>query len=153
ALRLPDLAAEVTFSALLHEVRESLLAAYEHGAYPLIRLAEDLDLPRDPRRLAHISTVFNIEQTRSGIDFGEKCVVRATIPPSTRAATFDCIFTIVQDGQELSVDVIYNKSLYDEATVRRWTAQYETLLAGVAADPGQQLSALPLLPEPERRLV
>lgn len=153
ALRSPDLAGDVRFSALLQEVRRGLLAAYQHGAYPLIRLAEDLSLPRDPRRLAHISTVFNIEQTRSGIDFGESCTVRATIPPSTRAATFDLIFTIVQDGQELSLDVIYNKSLYADATIRRWAAEYETLLAGVAADPGQQLSELPLLPAPERRLV
>ena len=153
ALRSPELAGDVRFSVLLQDVRRGLLAAYKHGAYPLIRLAEDLGLPRDPRRLAHISTVFNIEQTRSGIDFGENCTVRASIPPSTRAATFDFIFTAVQDGQELSLDVIYNKSLYEEATVRRWAAEYETLLAGVAADPGQRLSELPLLPEPERRLV
>jgi amino acid adenylation domain-containing protein len=153
ALRSSDVTGDVTFSALLQDVRQGLLAAYEHGAYPLIRLAEDLGLPRDPRRLAHISTVFNIEQTRSGIDFGENCTARATIPPSTRAATFDFIFTIVQDGQELSVDVIYNKSLYADATVRRWAAEYEALLTGVAADPRQQLSELPLLPEPERRLV
>jgi hypothetical protein len=152
-LRSPSFSDDTRFSDLLRDVRTRLLAAYEYGAYPLARIAEDLDLPRNPRYLAHVSTVFNIEQVRSGLDFGAELEVRGTIPPSTRGATFDLVLTIVQDGQALFLDVIYNHSLYRDETIRRWASQYETLLVGASADPGRRISELPLLSEQERQLV
>ena len=46
--------------------------------------------------------------------------------------------------------VEYNSDLFDEATMKRLLEHFANLLRGVAANPAQRLSELPLLGEAER---
>ncbi|BBA33066.1 putative linear pentadecapeptide gramicidin synthetase LgrB [Methylocaldum marinum] len=54
-------------------------------------------------------------------------------------------------GSELSLVVVYDAHRFEAATIARLLTHVETVLGGIAADPGQRLSALPLVPEPEAR--
>src|SRR6185437_12290060 len=76
-----------------------------------------------------------------------------TVDVSGQPANFDltCEFQVVAGG--LRGSLVYNTDLFDAATMQRMAQQLSLLLAGVAADPGQQLVRLPLLPEHERNRV
>ncbi|HEY0179320.1 MAG TPA: amino acid adenylation domain-containing protein, partial [Dokdonella sp.] len=48
------------------------------------------------------------------------------------ALLWDLFFNLNDSGHALTLDLHYRTGLYDEATVRRWIAQYESILAAVA---------------------
>ncbi|OYD96430.1 non-ribosomal peptide synthetase [Nostoc sp. 'Peltigera membranacea cyanobiont' 210A] len=55
----------------------------------------------------------------------------------------------VPDSQ-LSVQISYDSCRFDAATITRMLGHFQTILAGIAINPRQRLSELPLLTEPER---
>src|SRR5580700_9129434 len=48
------------------------------------------------------------------------------------------------------LSTLYSTDLYDDDRMERFLGHYCTLLEGIAADPNQRLSSLPLLTQPER---
>ena len=60
-------------------------------------------------------------------------------------AKCDLILSVKDTMQGLAGSMEYSTDLWDPATIRRMLGHFETLPAGIAADPGQTLSALPLL--------
>ncbi|HEY0607136.1 MAG TPA: amino acid adenylation domain-containing protein [Herpetosiphonaceae bacterium] len=59
----------------------------------------------------------------------------------------------VQPGAELSIELDYAISHFDDATIRRMLDHWLTLLTAIAADPNRRLYELPVMPEAERQLV
>ena len=53
----------------------------------------------------------------------------------------------------LTLECQYNTNLFDADTIRRRMAEFETLLAGIVANPDQSIAKLPLLPEAEQQLL
>jgi aspartate racemase len=66
-------------------------------------------------------------------------------------AKFDLTLFMQQASTGLTATIEYNTDLFDGATVERMLGHLQTLLEGLAADPRQRLSALPLLTEAERQ--
>jgi acyl-CoA synthetase (AMP-forming)/AMP-acid ligase II len=53
----------------------------------------------------------------------------------------------------LSLECYYNTDLFQAQTIRRRLEEFEVLLEGIVASPGQAIAALPLLPESELQLL
>ena len=72
-----------------------------------------------------------------------------------QAAMLDLSMTMVEAGGAVTAYLQYNTDLFDAATIARLTAEFQTLLAGIAADPARRLSALPLQPDaqPSRHVI
>jgi non-ribosomal peptide synthetase component F len=69
-------------------------------------------------------------------------------------ATAHCDLSLLLDtGQALTGSIEYSTDLCDVATIMRMLGHFETLLRGIAADPGRKLSTLPLMSAPERRQI
>ena len=66
-------------------------------------------------------------------------------------AKFDLTLYVAEAGGELIITANYNTDLFAAATITRMLRHLQTLLDGVIANPGQRLSALPLLMAAERR--
>ena len=64
---------------------------------------------------------------------------------------FDLFLNVVESDDGLILDCDYNRDLLDRATIERWLQHLETLLEGLAANPNQVVSGLPLLAEAERQ--
>ena len=56
-----------------------------------------------------------------------------------------------QPDQGLRGSVAYGVDLFEAATIRRLVGHFQTLLAGIAADPGQPVCELPILTASERQ--
>ena len=54
-------------------------------------------------------------------------------------------------GSELSLEIAYDCSRFDDATITRMLGHFQTLLEGIITDPDKRIVDLPLLREAERQ--
>jgi len=139
---------DLSGAVFLEQVRQTLLAAYDHQNYTYGRLVRKLALTKDPSRLPLTEVQFNLERIGDGLQFEGFTV---EIDPSPKSfVNFDIFLNVVESKDALVLNCDYSTGLFDEATISRWLGHYETLLLGMVADVHQPISALPLLDEAGR---
>src|SRR5260370_34167812 len=65
-------------------------------------------------------------------------------------ANFDLTLDIVEQNEQLVCLFEANADLFEADTIERMMGHFQILLEGIAKNPGQKVSELPLLTEPER---
>jgi amino acid adenylation domain-containing protein len=145
-----DLSGNPTFRELLRRVREVALGAYAHQDLPFEQLVEEL---QPERRLSH-SPLFQVMFSLQNAPRQALYLPSLTLTPLTLGsgtAKFDLTLSLVEEASGLVASWEYNTDLFDPATITRMGGHFQTLLAGIVADPMQRLSDLPLLTAAERR--
>lgn len=162
-----DFSANPTFKDLLIQARQTVIGAIEHQDYPFPLLVERLQPHRDPSYSPLFQTVFVWDQLHqfegaSGVFaathaawFGQSDVAtrlaREKLPVESlllnqQGAAFDLTLRMRElDNGDLAADLRYNTDLFDAAAIARLGEQFQTLLAGIAAQPEQRVDSLPLL--------
>ena len=136
-------------SSMLTQVRSALLDAYDHQNYTYGSLIKKLGLRRDPSRLPLVEVQFNLERVGTGLSF-PGLEVRVDTCPKT-SVNFDLFLNVTESDEGLRFDCDFNSDLFDVATIERWLQHLEILLEGMVANPGKQVSVIPILSEAERR--
>lgn len=156
-----DLSGNPTFIELLHRVRETALEAYAHQDLPFEILVEELHPERDLRLTPLFQVMFVFQDVPipavelpgltmqvfeftgevAGFDFGL----------DTGTAVYDLFLEMTEKPDGLIGAIRYDTDLFEAATITRMIGHFETLLAGIVADPSQRISTLPLLLETERQ--
>jgi amino acid adenylation domain-containing protein len=139
------------FGDFLRTVKSSVLDAYDHQHFTFGTLLQKLDPPRDPSRVPLVPCIFNLDPPLSQLSFSGLTHELELNP--RRCFQFDLGFNVVDTRGTLVVECDYNTDLFLPATIERWLRHYQTLLAGVVADPAAPIENLPLLSPEERRLV
>lgn len=140
--------ANLRFNELLSETKVTVLDGYDHYQVAFGRILQMLKIERDMSRLPLVEAIFNLDKDGEAPGFSHLNSKIAQAPK--RAANFDLFFNINEIEGELVVDCDYSSKLFDESTIRRWIAHFETLLAGIAANPYARISDLPLLTSEQR---
>ncbi|MGD2089945.1 MAG: amino acid adenylation domain-containing protein [Candidatus Aminicenantes bacterium] len=140
---------DMRFQELLHRVQQVALEAYAHQDLPFEKLVEEIS----PERNLGLSPLFQVmlvmqnapreELKSAGLKIRSRRIERGT-------TQFDFTLTAREMTKTISLDLIYNADLFDSARMTRMLGHYQVLLAGIVANPGQQLSKLPLLTDLER---
>jgi amino acid adenylation domain-containing protein len=142
-------AADSTAAQFLQQMKQTVLAGYEHQNYTYGRLVRKLQIPRDPSRLPLTEVQFNLERVGGDMQFDG---FQAEADPNPKSfVNFDVFLNVVESKDGLMLDCDYNTGLFDEATIARWLSHYETLLLGMVENADQTLARLPLLNEADRR--
>jgi amino acid adenylation domain-containing protein len=147
-----DLSGNPTFRELLLRVREVTLGAYDHPDVPFEQLVEELQPERDLSR----SPIFQVLLSWQNVPRHPLHLPGMTLQmdtPESGTAKFDLTFVVSDSAGELRVEAEYSTDLFEGATVVRILGHLWTLLDGIVVDPDCRISALPLLTEPERRLL
>ncbi|MCE7903934.1 MAG: amino acid adenylation domain-containing protein, partial [Gammaproteobacteria bacterium PRO9] len=145
------LAGVATFRELLRNVRADALRAFDHQDLPFEKLVEAL---KPVRNLAH-SPIFQVLFVLQNAPweagrFGDLHVSPAELdPPAT--ARFDLTVTASEYEGRLWLNLEYATDLFEQQTIERLGAGFETLLAALVADPGTALEALPAEAAIDRR--
>ncbi len=142
-----DLGGDPPFREALARVRETTLDALSHDDVPFTRVVQTIAHGRDPSRNPLLQVVFSMEMPMPALDSGWG--YRQT-DVGTGLAKFDLDLQVEDRAEGIRGRVIYQTDLFEAATIRRLVRHYQTLLEGVATDPGRRLAALPLLTEDER---
>jgi amino acid adenylation domain-containing protein len=124
------------------------------------RLLRKLDLPFDPSRAPLVPVCLDVEGGLGALDFGELAATHATVPRAYES--FELFVNAVDQGPGgpgpderggLVLQWSYNTALFDEATIRRWMGELETLLRDALARPDAAIRDLAVLPAAELELL
>ena len=144
-----NLSPELTFQALLAQVRQVTQAAYEHQDLPFEMLVEELQLERKLDRNPLVQVMFALQNAETdlwnlpGLRVEEMSWKLETV-------RFDLEFHFFEVPQGLEGVCHYNTDLFDAATIARMMKHFQTLLAAIVAKPEQPVTLLPLLTLHER---
>src|SRR4029077_2489623 len=139
-----DLAGEPDLPALLERVRRLALEAYAHQDVPFEKVVQDLA----PERNLSYSPLFQVMLAFQNAPAGSVELPGLTLAPMAEdfaTTKFDLSLTVVDNTDQIFGHWVYNTALFEAATIRRWSGHFQTLLAGLAADPARRVSELPLL--------
>ncbi|HLX09300.1 MAG TPA: amino acid adenylation domain-containing protein, partial [Thermoanaerobaculia bacterium] len=139
-----DLSGGPSFRELLARVRATALAAYAHQDLPFERLVEELQLERDPRRNPIFDVLFNLVNTpRPAAELPGLRLASGEPPPAE--TKLDLSLTLVEEGEELGLYLLFARRPLAAAYGEALLAQLELLLAQAAAAPERGIDEYSLL--------
>ncbi|HWP20996.1 MAG TPA: amino acid adenylation domain-containing protein [Burkholderiaceae bacterium] len=147
-----DLGGDPSFAQLLARVRETASQAYAHQAVPSDRLVSALGLPRDPGRNALYQVAFAL-QSMPDTTIRLPGLQAQVLPLHTGTAKIDLWAAFTEVDGELHGEFEYRRDLFETSWIEQLARHFLTLLGGIAAQPHQRLSRLPLLDEDERHRI
>lgn len=146
-----ELPSGMSFAALVRQVRQRLIEAYDHRDLPFDRLVADLCPVRDLSRQPLFQVAFTTGEGQGPRPSLGDLAVREVETADDTTAKFD-ITMFAGDGPDgVTCSFEYATSLFEPDTIERLAGHLVTLLEGVVADPDTPVSDLPLLTEGERR--
>ncbi|MFN2137650.1 MAG: non-ribosomal peptide synthetase [Candidatus Promineifilaceae bacterium] len=139
----------LTFRALLGNVRGSVLKAIDNQSVPFQKLVEILEPGRHLDRNPLINTTFQLFDWH-GADPVFPHLVAEALEVSNLHAKLDLECTFVNLAGEIAGHWRYATDLFEAATIQRLIGHYQCLLQGIVADPDAAIADLPLLTARER---
>jgi amino acid adenylation domain-containing protein len=144
-----DLGGNPSFRELLGRVQDVVLSAYSHQDLPFEKLVEELQTERDLSRSPLFQVMFVLEnEQETRLEFPG--VSLNVVEVESKSAKFDLTVELQETSNGINGWFEYNADLFDADTIGRMIGHWEVLLAGVVAQPNQQISLLPILTEAER---
>ncbi len=137
------------FLELLARVREGHLAASERADVPFDQV---MAVAGQQAPVSACRVMFAL-QNNAAASLNIRGATIRRIGTDSGAAKFDLYLSMGEQADGLRATLQYRSDLFDAATARRMLQHLQVLLAGVADSPGVPVSQLPVLTEPERRLV
>jgi amino acid adenylation domain-containing protein/non-ribosomal peptide synthase protein (TIGR01720 family) len=136
-----QVAADQPFSDFLTDVRENVLAAFEHDGVPFDRVVEALAPQRDPSRTALVQAAVALHQpllrTR---ETGDLRLTEHHLPRP--AARFDVTVEFWPSGEDLMLTIEYDADLFDADRIESMAEDLDLLLHTVTARPDSPLGTL-----------
>jgi acyl carrier protein len=145
-----DLSGDPTFRDLLQRVRETALGAYAHQDMPFDKLVEELQPERSLSHNPLVQVLFvmqNIPRPRRELPGLELMPFEV---PITRSK-FDLAVFMVESGKDLTSNWLYSTDVFEETTIRRIAAHFETLLRHAISAPETRLSVLEFVTPEEQQ--
>jgi amino acid adenylation domain-containing protein/FkbH-like protein/non-ribosomal peptide synthase protein (TIGR01720 family)/FkbM family methyltransferase len=141
-----------SFSKLLMQAERTCMDAYANQDVPFEQIVEALQIERS---LSH-SPLFQVMFALQNAPMEQLETPDLTIAPlhlDNVNAKFDLTLQMwenTDEGNSLQGFWQYNTDLFDEDRIARMTGHFQTLLAGIVANPEESVGTLPLLTERER---
>ncbi|MGA4837706.1 amino acid adenylation domain-containing protein [Streptomyces sp. G45] len=153
-----DLSANPTFDALVRQVRDKAVNAYDRQDLPFERLVEALNPERSTAHHPLFQVAFFWQKALADLELDG---VRATTEPvTTSTAKFDLLFQVEEAAPErrraghgLTGLVEYATDLFDRATVEALADRFARLVGELARHPRARLHAVDALTPAERDLL
>jgi non-ribosomal peptide synthetase component F len=141
---------DVSFAALVEQVRDRMLAASAHQEVPFDAVVAAVR----PERAREETPLFRVLFTWHNEPRGTLTLAGlhwTRVPPAVPRSPFDLTLALIEDGEQLQAGLEYRTDLFEATTIARVAAQFESLVAGVAGDPHQALNDLTLLQDDEQQ--
>ncbi|HET8890737.1 MAG TPA: amino acid adenylation domain-containing protein [Candidatus Angelobacter sp.] len=160
-----DFSERIAFSQFMAQLRKTVMGAFAHELYPFPLLVEALGIPRDFSSSPVFQTMFVFQKAygNHSADFVRLALAEPgaklkmgelqleSFAVEERASQFDLSLTMGETEEGLGGSWQYNSDLFERATVERWAECFRVLLEVIVAAPERLVSALPIMPEQERR--
>jgi amino acid adenylation domain-containing protein len=144
-----NLSGELSFRALLAQVRETSLGAHEHAEVPFERLVKAVRPERDLSTLPLVQVMFAPQVSKLGqLKLPGLRVEPLAIDPGR--APFDLTLLSWEEPDMLAGQWEYSTALFERSTLERMAGHLCRLLEGAVSQPDEKLWHLPMLGQEER---
>jgi amino acid adenylation domain-containing protein/non-ribosomal peptide synthase protein (TIGR01720 family) len=143
-----DTAGRPSFTELLHRVRATDLAAFEHADVPFEAVVERVNPARSPGRNPLFQVMVGYH-ARVDDDLTLPGLEVEFLPFEQRSAKFDLVFSFAEQRDELSCRLEYATELFDADTVQRLGRRLQALLAAVVAEPDAPIDTVDVFVDDE----
>jgi len=159
-----ELGGEPSFLSLASQVQRFVEAAGDHARYPFQRVVQEMRHQQGDARGRLFDVSFGWQKTTRAIDLdfsaslalgvgGTDATVEGMRAESVaiprRPAPFDMSLFVAEIDDGLAATLQYDAALFDAETIHRLVHHFQTLLAGLSADPQSPISDAPLLSDSE----
>ncbi|MBI9089225.1 MAG: amino acid adenylation domain-containing protein [Desulfobacterium sp.] len=141
---------EASFRELLARVKQTILDAHGHQAYPFDLLVQGLDVARDVGR-APVFDVMVVFQENNGPDLEMGNITFTEMDIETETAQFDLTLIFKETEEGLKIGLNYNTDLFKKETIQRMAGHLKNLFLGGLSTPDAAVADIDLLMEHERR--
>ncbi len=141
-----------SFREHLKSVRTTALDAYAHQDFPFELLVEAL---QPERNLSH-TPIFQAAFSLQTVSMPELDIQDVEITPfgvNSGNSKYDLTLVMEEKSNCLAGTLEYNAEIFEEKTIVRMMQHFESLFAGIVANPDEAISNLPILSIEERKLV
>ncbi len=145
-----NLSGNPTVRDLLQRVREVVLEAHAHPDVPFELLVKELQPERIVGQNPFFQALLSLEPP---LHVDESGWTLSQMDIETNTAKFDLSLELDDRPEGLIGRFEYNTDLFDATTIERMVGHWQTLLAGIVANPEQHIAELPLLTETERQQI
>ncbi|MDX2089002.1 MAG: amino acid adenylation domain-containing protein, partial [Kofleriaceae bacterium] len=145
-----DVSSNSSFVELLAQVRTLALGAYAHQDAPFERVVEAVREPRDPARSPLFQVMFVHQQAGESSALPGLAVEDVDLGGND-TAKFELTLFVNEAPNDVMCAIELNTELFEPSTIERMLRHFETLLAGIVADPARRIGELPLLTAAERQ--
>ena len=121
-----------TLRDLLRFAQKTVTGALDHREYPTSVLIQKLKLPRDLSRPRLVQALMHLQRARLADDTATGVTQRTL---EAGSIFHELELSVVQDGDQLAVRLLYNVELFRPETIARLARAYHGLLARVVAQP------------------
>ncbi|WPD23245.1 MAG: amino acid adenylation domain-containing protein [Candidatus Electrothrix scaldis] len=139
-----DFSGSNTFLSLLARVRETALGAYNHQTLPFEKLVDELQPERDLSRTPLFQVLFQLRNLPNNA-MESQGLRMDEFEFDTGIVPFDLTLDLVEKKEGISCVFMYNRDLFEEATIRRMAEHFAVLLKGIVENPETDIRKLPLL--------
>lgn len=145
-----DLSGDPVFLDLLQRVKQTALRAYENQNLPFEFVLREIQASRSSDRSGPIQTMFVLQSAPPEVPRLDGLAARfLEVDPKISRA--DLTLELFDQTDNLRGWIEYSSDLFDEPTIARISAQFDTLLKSIVADPAGPLSRLDLLTGKQKR--
>lgn len=138
------LVGNASFRQLLASVREVTLGAYTHQDVPFEKLVEELTPDRHLDRSPLFQVMFVLQNAVS-IDPHLADLTLTPLDSQHITARFDLTLMMADTAESLQATFEYNTDIFDDITIKRMQAHFQTLLEQAVAQPERRLNQFSLL--------
>ena len=133
-----------SFLALLQRVRETVLGCFTHQHIPLQLVLEELQPERaqsyTPLFQVSINLIVRHEQQEANMP--ESSIFFSRSGDAVGTGQLDLAFSLVDLPQDMAIKVVYDASIFNEATIQYLLEYYKSVLQAIAATPDAPVHAL-----------
>ncbi|OAB29610.1 hypothetical protein PMSD_21425 [Paenibacillus macquariensis subsp. defensor] len=137
------------FLSYLHEVKQTLLSAYEHQDYPFEELVRQLGIERDPSRTAIFDAMFTMEEMLDSDSMSGELSV-SVYPSDHPIAQFDLTLTAMELEKDIAFRVEYASTLFHKSTVERWVKQFLLWLGSITQETTTPIGCIEILSDSDK---
>jgi amino acid adenylation domain-containing protein len=147
-----QLSSGASIDAVLKQVKATTLAGYENQDVPFEKVVEALNPPRNLSQSPVFQAMLVLLNTPRG-ELKLPDLTLASLPRWDNTEKFDLTVSLQEAKGEVIGSFSYASDLFDRSAIERWVAHFKAVLTGMVRDARQQVGAIPLLGEGERRQI
>ncbi|HLK98093.1 MAG TPA: condensation domain-containing protein, partial [Hymenobacter sp.] len=144
------LAPELSYQALLAQVRETVIATQQYQDVPFEKIVERVVKERDATRNPLFDVMFTLDRANGSEGFSLGKATFSNADFINEIAKFDLVCTLTEKPDGLDLSMVYSLALFSEGTIKQLVAHFESLLKALLAEPLVEIGQLTMLSEAEQ---